>query len=605
MEHSPARGASVSLTGVERAGAGLGERIAAAIERAVARALVDARHAVGDHLSPAAAQRAEADLLERLERGEQPGRAVRVHHLERHADRWAALVPSDPDARAQIVHALAARYPLHVASVPRLASNLGLDDSAVAQAYRERFGEALSTALVPGLSPADRLRGGFGRLCARIETLSPFWMVTVLVTTVSLPAALLGLPVAAAALGPLPAVALVAVLGGAMTLTTTAFAETIVRSGPFRAGKAFLAKMIEPLIGGGPSRVQTVLQSARTGLALLAAAIGLGVTMSDLTDVPRQVWELALGIGLVALLRRGTRATLDAIALVGLITIALIGGISVVGLLHLHTAYLDHHEIPGIDAGVSLDDTLGQAAGVVLMQFIGSIYLLGIGKVSLPRDPGGRSLIGGAALGTGLLAVIAALWLVAVGGAVPPSVLADQAGTAIGPLADRTGTVVSLLGGLTVLLLLGLSANRTAGALHDIAREQVERLPAPLRFPAAVAPVVATILAAEALASSGASFSDVMTIAGVVINFAVGGMFPLLMLVGARRFGELVPERAPGWIGSLIVVVPLYLFFFAALVAFGLFVWDPVGERVAALGSAAVMVWVTVAAVRHLRRRAS
>jgi predicted acylesterase/phospholipase RssA/CRP-like cAMP-binding protein len=66
--------------------------------------------------------------------------AVRPDDVERHAAWWRELVPADPARRAELLHALLARYPLTWDGAPRLRAALGVDDPAVAAAYRARYG---------------------------------------------------------------------------------------------------------------------------------------------------------------------------------------------------------------------------------------------------------------------------------------------------------------------------------------------------------------------------------------------------------------------------------------------------------------------------------
>jgi hypothetical protein len=96
-----------------------------------------------------------------------------------------------------------------------------------------------------------------------------------------------------------------------------------------------------------------------------------------------------------------------------------------------------------------------------------------------------------------------------------------------------------------------------------------------------------------------ASFSSILTIAGVVTNFLVGGAIPMLLVLAARRRAELVPARVWRWIGTPPLVWAIVGGSLVALVFVGLEVWDDWGSRSAALAMAALGAATVLWAVRR------
>ena len=82
-------------------------------------------------------------------------------------------------------------------------------------------------------------------LARQIARLPPVWAVVVLFVGLTLPQALLGLPIAAAGIGALPALAIVVVVGALMTLASAAEAEAIVRDREFREGGGYFGRIVE------------------------------------------------------------------------------------------------------------------------------------------------------------------------------------------------------------------------------------------------------------------------------------------------------------------------------------------------------------------------
>jgi hypothetical protein len=364
--------------------------------------------------------------------------------------------------------------------------------------------------------------------------------------------------------------------------------------------------------------VLTGTAGVRTTMSLLAGWIGLSVTAAEVTHTPRGVWAAVILAGVVLMLTRGARLTLTTVAMVGVVATVLMILASLLALADAGPGDLGHADVPLGGGPEALDPTVGAALGVVLMQYIGSVYLLGIHRAAAPRDPGGRTLAAGAFVGTVGVTLIVGLWLIAASAAVPASELQATSGTAMGPLSDEVGPVMAAIGGLASLLLLGMNINRTSVAVHELVLERLpppreagappgtRSLSRPVRALLALVPVLLVFAVSEITLDLGdASFSSVLTISGVVTNFLVGAAFPVLMVLAARRRGELVPALVWRWIGAPLVAWAIVAGSIVALVAVGLFVWDDWGSRSAALAMAALGA-LTVSWVirrRSFRRR--
>jgi hypothetical protein len=130
-------------------------------------------------------------------------------------------------------------------------------------------------------------------LARRIARLPPLWAVVVLFVGLTLPQALLGLPIAAAGIGALPTLAIVAVVGALMTPASAAEAEAIVRDRAFREGGGYFGKIVERYLGRSAAAIPDGLAGLRTSLSVLASYVGISVTLAALTGVSRVVWGVA------------------------------------------------------------------------------------------------------------------------------------------------------------------------------------------------------------------------------------------------------------------------------------------------------------------------
>lgn len=371
------------------------------------------------------------------------------------------------------------------------------------------------------------------------DRLPPQAAVAALFVGLTLPQALLGLPVAAAAIGPLPTLAVVVAIGALMTVAAAAEAEALVRDGAFRRSGGYFGMLVERYLGVRAAAIPDSLAALRTSLSVLGSYVGLSVTLAALTGVPRVLWGLlALGAIAVLLLRGGLRIPAAAGAAVGLACLPLLVAIGAIAVAH------GGGELGAVD-GLS-GRSLGGVVGLVVMLYISNVYVVQVARETLPADPGGRALVRGSAIGTVLITAIAAAWLLASSAALAPDDLGGEVGTVLGPLAAETGAAVAVLGAAATLLLLGLGLERTSVAVMRLADE---RLPGPGRLLPAVAPLAVCLVGEALLAAGAVTFSSVLGVAGIATNVLLAIALPLLLLLAARRSGDVEP--GPGAVVAL------------------------------------------------------
>jgi hypothetical protein len=462
---------------------GLPARRAAAalflIESRTARLADESSRAADFFVSEEAAHRRDLLFLEAFNGGREPPVAPTIERLEQFAPQWAALVPPGPSIRAAIAYMLGRKYVFTRHAVPRVRGALGLDDETVARAYRRHYREELASIYAPRLGPSARLRLAWSALSARIDALSPFWLTFWLTIGFSFSQAFLALPTGVASLGALPGVGLVIAVGLVNVLTMACMAEACARSGDFRYGRVFVGRLVAGYLGAEASAVFSVITAVRTFLVTLAGSIGLGLTLAASTGIRAELWLAALtAVELYYLSRRSLNVTVTTmLSLVG-VNIALFLLITMLALPWIEPAQLLRTPVSSGSGGAFEPAVLKLVFGVIVMLYIGHVYVVQCAKIVLPRDPGGRALIRGSVAGTAGLAAVFVVWILAVNGVVSAERLLGEAGTALPALAERLGPATQVLGSLLVVLLLGMSCLRTSTVLFNLVQE---RLPSRLR----------------------------------------------------------------------------------------------------------------------------
>lgn len=596
--------------------------VLAAIEGTTARLAKASRINRASYIGERTAAEREREFLAALASGAAQATSRPITELERFAPGWADQVPDDPGVRAAVARLLAAKHRFRHGDVPALRTALGLDESAVAEAYQRLHGGPISAIYADSLPLQQRLRWQLSRTAARFDQLSPFWIAYFLAITETLGEGIMSIPLALAGLGPLPGVLLLLIIGGVNLVTMGAMTEAIVRSGSMRYGTAYFARFVTELLGRVPSSTLSIALALFNVVTFYVYFLGFGSVLTGATGVPLGVWILVLFAVNVAVLRKETLDdTIASAVVIGLINLGLVAAITVIALVNVDPANLAYVDVPFVSSGPADLAIVGLVFGVLLVAFFGHTSAANASKLVLTLEPSGRSLLWGnlAALATIIALYCAAT--VAILGVLGPEPLLGTRGTAITPLADALGPVVNVIGSTYVVLAIGIGSLYVTLGLYN---QVVELLPRPTtgssggvlarlsqtrrgRLAVGFAPAVALVVALEVVVLAGEdNFIGPIAIGGALAVPLITGLFPMLLVHAARRKAEYVPGRVIGLIGHPVVVVVLLALFIVAMLAHGLVIWEGPLERAAAVVmsafSAGIVVWVWRSGA--LRRRA-
>lgn len=112
-------------------------------------------------------------------------------------------------------------------------------------------------------------------------------------------------------------------------------------------------------------------------------------------------------------------------------------------------------------------------------------------------------------------------------------------------------------------------------------------------------PIVAVFVITELLFLNNAeSFTVAISVTGVLMFSLIVGIFPALLLISGRRKGEIVPPRVYRALGNRVLVVGIYLFYFALVLLYGLVIWQAPWERALAIAFAIIILASTLLMAR-------
>lgn len=586
----PARRASTLLFAIENRSA----LMAARARRAMAR--FETEHTVADR---------ERAFLGALAEGRTPPLKPTIQDIDRHAPEWRDLVPPDPALRAAVLARIGEKYGLP----PRargVSAALGADDPVVAAEYRRQTGTSIADLRSARLPRREQVRWLRAAASRRLETLPPFWLAFALTLTETVGVGVLALPIAFAGFGAAGAAALLAVFGLLNVLTVAALVEAITRSGNMRYGVSFFGRLIGDYLGRPGNALAMPALFALEASGLVVSLVGFGTTIGGVTGLPVVACAAGLfGAVVVIMWRDSLNVTVAVAVALGFVDLALLVVISIVALASpaapIGTARVD------LGAGPAVLELI---FGVGLGAYFGHTSAGHAAKVVLKRDPDGRQFLAGNVAAMASAMVIYILFVVGVTSAVGADRLSGFEGTALTPLADRAGPAVAVMGTVYVVLTMGLGSmfvamglyNQTGELLHGIKPISV-RLRAAGRvgqFAVRAAPAAVIFVAVVILLQAGqVSLTGVLALVGTLTVPLLGGVFPMLLLVAARRRGERVPGTVLGLLGQPAVAGVVAFVFLLGVAAFGLWIWtDPV-QRALALGvSAATLVLVALSVRR-------
>ena len=455
------------------------------IESRTARLTAQSRQAMARFATRDSVQQRELAFIEAFALGREPPLRPTIQDLELQAPRWASLVAHNPRVQAALAQRLGEKYRLVRGRVGGVREALGLDDPRVAAAYEQLYARPIDSLYVERPPLGERLRWARAGVRGRLEGLSPFWTAYALTLTETVGSTIVALPIAVAAIGPLPAVAILVALGLVNVLTVAFMADALTRSATIRYGDAYIGRVVAELLGRSGAVVLTVGLVGICLMGMQADYIGVSATLTDASGVPELGWVAALFVVELLILRRGSiDATVTSALVVGALNITLILAVCALAFAHVQPSNLTHVSLPFTgDAGCERS-SLALVFGVTFTAFFGHLSVSNCARVVLGRDPGGRTLVRGVVAAQLTAIVLYVLFVVAVTGAVSPDALVRETGTALSPLADEAGPAVLALGGILVVLGMGMASVHSALALFYLVRERLpSRAPLTLVLP--------------------------------------------------------------------------------------------------------------------------
>ncbi|MEO5987016.1 MAG: hypothetical protein ABIW50_00465 [Candidatus Limnocylindria bacterium] len=585
-----------------------------AIEAQTARLIASSRVSRATYVSERTSAEREGAFLSAMSAGRDLPVQPTVRDLERFAPDWVVLAPESPEARAAVAGLLAGKYRFTYARVPRLRRALGLDEATVKDAFERQHGRPIASIYADRLTIREQLAWARAGAAERIERMPAFWIAYALSITETIGEGILIVPIAVAGIGPLAGVGVLVVLGIINLITLGAMVEAITRNGSMRYGSAYFGRLVKELLGSAGSISLSLALAIFNGVVLLVYMLGFASVLTGATGIPEVAWvALLFGINAYFLRREGLDETVASAVVIGAVNIGLVLAITALAFGHMDLANLGYVNLPFID-GRPMDPLILQLVfGVVIVSYFGHTSAANASKLILGRDPSGRALLWGNLAALGTVIVLYSLAVIAFAGAVGPSI-ADTRGTAITPLAREVGPIIDVLGSLYVVLAIGLGTIYTSLGLYN---QTVELLPTPATIEAGagrvrrmaatprgrmligLSPTLVITLGLEFLLITGQDwFAGPIGYVGVLTVPLLGGVFPMLLVLAARRRGEYVPGRTIRVIGHPVTVVTISAIFLAGVLLHGLVIWEGPIERAAAIAVAVLMALVTAWIVR-------
>lgn len=576
-----------------------------AIESRTAQLVMQSYRSTAVYLTEEAFEEPEQTYLEALAEGRNFPVQPTIQDLEIHAPDWAILVSDvQVGVRAALAHQLGQKYVFARQTVPNLREALGLDTEAVSEEYQRLYGQSLSSIYSPEITVLDRARWAWTAVTKRLDALPPFWMALML--TLIIGGVTLALPIAAAGIGALPSIFLIIFFGLINVVTISAMTETVTRSGDIRYGNAFVGRVVANYLGNTSSSILSIVLTAFSFGLLLIFYLGISTTLESATRLPTELWiGLLFLVSLYFLSRGSLNVTVALTIVITIVNLSLLLILSLLAFTQLDLDNLLSVNLPFLN-GQPFNPSLWSAIiGVVLGGYSAHILVVVFGRMNLERDPSGRSLTRGHATGILCSMVISCIWVLAINGAIPPHLLANESGTALVPLTALLGPAVGVLGAVFVVLSMGIGLIHFSLALYNLAQERLTgrramSLGSRGRFLISLSPVLLVFLVAEWLSiSNTGSYTGLLGLLGVLVDSLMAGIFPVLLLVASRRKGELVPDVVHRLLGHRVLLGGIYLLYLAILLFYGLVIWQNPVQRILGVFVGLLMLGVTL----HLIRR--
>jgi amino acid permease len=558
-----------------------------AIEARTAQLVAQSRQALAPYRTEKTAAEKEQAFLAAIAQGRDLPIQPTIQDLERFAPEWTSLVPADENQRAALAKKILEKYRFRYQDVPALRNALGLETDSVKQAYQTLFQKSIDSIYITDIPPAEQLRWLGSRISNRFERLPPFWTAYALSVTETIGGGILALPIALAGVGPIPGVMLLILLGLVNVATVMGIAESITRNGNMRYGTTYLGRLVDDYLGKTGSIILVLILLILNTTYLMAASIGVSVSLADLTSISPLLWAALLCLIAVYFLQRESlNATVASALMIGMVSILIIFVLCLLAVPHIRAENLQY--VGPVFAGGRVFNLqlLELIFGVILYAYYGHTAAANAAKVVLRRDPGGKALIWGNILAMLTIIVVYSVWVLAVNGSIPSTSLIHEAGTALSPLAKELGGVVPILGIVYVILAIGMSTVHTSYGLYYQIREA---LPSSVNKKTqaliSLTPILLLFMIVEWIILTGReSFAQLLAIPGTILLPLLIGIFPMLMLVAARRKGEYAPKFSFAFLSNPFVLTLIYLIYIGSVFFYGVFIWKSPIERLFAFG---------------------
>lgn len=544
---------------------------------------------------------------------------VTIQQLERFAPRWASLLPESIDLRAEMAHLMSKEYRFTYDEIPQIRQVFGLDTAEMKAAFQDLLHHPIEEIYVKEDTLLERFRWMQSRFGWYIEDLPPFWTAFSLNFMGTVGAALLALPIALAAIGPIAAVVVLVILGLVNVLTIAAFIEAIVRNGNMRYGSAFMGQLVKDYLGDAGSVVLSVALLLLVILLLTAYYIGLSTTLGESVGLSPAIWSAILFVLVLFFLRRKSlNMTIASAMVVAVINFIVLVVIMVLALPFIKPENITYMRVPFINNVPFEVGILELIFGVVLTSFFEHAAAANAAKITLSRDPSGKSLLWGNVWALIAAIVLYSFWVVIVAGAVGAEELAATASTALSPLAELVGPYVTIMGVIYVVLGMGVNAILYSLSLFNQMREWLPRpneahgtakspnflqrlMDNPTTaFWVAFTPIILHFALIEwMLITNRHSFTGLMAFMGIITVPLLGGIFPVLLFIASRRKGDYLPAFFVNIMENPIVQAVIYLLFFASIAVYGLFIWQDPIQKILTILTAIGVVFISFLVIRR------
>lgn len=573
-----------------------------AIEGRTAQLVSQSRQALASYLTEKTAAEKEMVFLSALAQGRDLPIQPTIQDIERFAPEWATLVPSDARQRAALTKKLADKFRFRRRDVSEIGKALSLESEEVKQAYDRLFKKSIDSIYVTDILLSEKVRWLTSRLANRLERLPPFWTAFSLTLTETVGGSVLALPIALAGVGPILGVVLLFIFGLINILTIMGIVEAITRNGNMRYGTAYFGRLVGDYLGKPGSLILTPALLLYNVISLIAFYIGISVFAADITRISPLLWAALLFlIGVYFLRRDSLNATVASALVIGMINILILIILSLLAFPQVESENLQY-VLSLTEGGQFFDPKILELIfGVVLFAYFGHTSAGNAAKVVLRRDPGGSSLVWGNVAAMMAAIALYSLWVIAVNGAITVSELSNETGTALSPLAIKIGGVVPILGFIYIILAMGFGTVHTAYALYYQVRETLpSNTSKTTQFVVSLAPIFLLFIIVEwMLFTNRESFSQLLSLVGVLLLPLLGGIFPMLMLAASRRKGDYTPQVSFGFLGNPFVLGLIYLVYLGSVFVYGLFIWEDPLQRFVAIGMGIIVLSVTFLVIRQ------